>query len=78
MDEKICLLKHEQIEERLDGHDLLFKEHTEKIGLLEKRDAVHTSQLETLCKKLNDQTNAIWALVVAVVAALVTYFLSGR
>jgi DNA-binding Xre family transcriptional regulator len=78
MDEKVCLLKHEQIDERLDSHDLTLKEHTDKISTLEKSDAVHTERLESLCKKLNDQTNAIWALVLAVFGALITYFFSGR
>jgi hypothetical protein len=67
-------MKHEQIDERLDEHDSILKEHGEKIGTLEKSDAVHSTQIDSLCRKLDNQTNAIWGLVIVLLTTLIANF----
>jgi ABC-type uncharacterized transport system substrate-binding protein len=74
MDEKLCLMKHEQIDEKLEGHDDMLKDHDVRIGTLEKSDAVHSTQIDSLCKKLDNQTNAIWGLVIVLLTTLIANF----
>jgi uncharacterized protein (DUF3084 family) len=76
MDEKLCTLKHQSIDIKLKEHDEKLKEHDDKIDTLEKSDAVHSNQIESLCKELDSQTNALWALALAIVSALLTFLFS--
>jgi hypothetical protein len=74
MDEKICQMKHDQIDERLDGHDSMLEKHDIRLGTLEKSDAVHSTQIDSLCRKLDNQTNAIWGLVIVLLTTLIANF----
>lgn len=71
---ELCNEKHKRIDERLDVHDKRLDIHGEKIDTLEKSDAVHTNQIDTICKSMGGLTKAIWGLVTAIGTALIGFF----
>lgn len=58
---------HEDIRESM-------KDHERRIAFLEKSDAEFAVRLENLCKKLDELTSWIKALVVAIVTTGVGFF----
>ena len=71
MDEKICDIKHETIDNKLGHHERWLAEHEEKIDTLTKSDAVNSTEIKNLCSQIAGQTKAIWGLVSIVATALV-------
>jgi tetrahydromethanopterin S-methyltransferase subunit G len=64
---KLCEEKHKRVDERLN--DL---EGT--VETLVKNDAVNTTLISQLCKKLDGLTAAVWGLVLTLVVALLGFF----
>ena len=62
----VCNL-HEEIRESM-------RDHERRIALLEKSDAEFAVRLENLCKKLDELTGWIKALVIAIVTTGVGFF----
>lgn len=71
---KTCELIHKRVDERLDIHEKRLNAHSEEIDKLTKSDAVNTTMIGQLIKKLDGLTTAVWALVVVFVGGLMSFF----
>ena len=75
MQDNVCLEKHIRVDEKLTHHENWLKEHEGKIDRLETSDAKNSTNIDNLCKQLSGQTKAIWGLALAIVSAILGYFL---
>jgi chromosome segregation ATPase len=71
---KLCEEKHKRVDERLDTHEKRLNSHSEELDKLAKSDAVNTTMIGQLIKKLDSLTTAVWALVVVFIGGLVSFF----
>jgi hypothetical protein len=65
--EDLCNERHKVIDERL-------KDHGKQLDELTKSDAVNTTMITQICKKLDGLTTAIWALVLTFAGGLIGFF----
>lgn len=71
MDEKICDIKHKEIDEKIGIVNKRLDTHSQEIDSLKVSDAVNTNQIDKLTKSLDGQTKAIWGLVITVATSLI-------
>jgi hypothetical protein len=71
---KVCEERHRRVDERLDTHERRLNSHSEELDKLSKSDAVNTTMIGQLIKKLDSLTTAVWALVVVFIGGLVSFF----
>jgi hypothetical protein len=75
LDEKICDMKHRQIEDKFAEHSHRLSVHGKEIDELKESDAVKRTQIDNLTKAISSQTKAIWGLVCSVIATLGGFFI---
>ena len=74
MEDRLCEVKHEQINEKLELHNRRLNSHAEEIETLKISDATNTNEIKNVCKQMSSLTKAIWGLVGMVGTALVGFF----
>lgn len=66
LDDMVCAQVQKRINERLDDHDEVLKEHGARINRLDCSDAVNTKAIKDLCKQLGGLIKAIWGLALSI------------
>ena len=74
LEDDVCAEKHKRVDERLEQHEIIMKEHDSKIDVLSISDATNTAVISNLCDQLSSQTKAIWGLVSMVAVSLLGFF----
>jgi len=75
MNEQICNLKHKQIEETLDLHNERLNSHSQRLDVLDKSNAVHTNQIDNLCKQIADLVTTLKWLIGLTITTLLAFFI---
>jgi uncharacterized coiled-coil protein SlyX len=71
---EVCKEKHKRVDEKLEDHEERLSDHDKAIEKLSKSDAVNTTLIGQLIKKLDGLTTAIWALVLVFIGSVVSFF----
>lgn len=75
MGDQVCELKHKHIDERLQEHDKVLKEHGTAIQKLDRSNATNTEAIRNLCKQIKGLVNAVWGLVVTLLSTGISFFI---
>jgi len=69
----ICNEKHKRVDDELKRQDETLDDHGKRIVTLEKSDASHTTQLDSLVNALDRQTKAIWGFAGSTILVLLGF-----
>lgn len=71
----LCEEKHNTINDKLKQHDKRLEEHDKQIDGLVRSDASNSTKIESLAAAIENQTKAIWGLVVSIIGSLGGFFI---
>lgn len=73
-DSKLCEIRHEQIKETLDLHNLRLNDHSGRLDKLEQRGAAVDIKIDSLCEQLQNLTTTLRWFIGLLVGSFVAFF----
>ncbi len=74
MDEKVCEIKHQRIDERLGVHDKRLNSHSDRLDIIEKVNSKLEERLDGLIKQLESLNLTMRWLLGLIIGGIVSFF----
>ena len=74
MDEKVCEIRHQRIDERMDVHDKRLNSHSERLDIIEQVNSRLEERLDGLIKQLESLNLTMRWLIGLIIGGIVSFF----
>ncbi len=74
MDEKVCEMRHQRIDEKMNVHDKRLNSHSERLDIIEQVNSRLEERLDGLIKQLESLNLTMRWLIGLIIGGIVSFF----
>ena len=74
MDEKVCEIRHQRIDEKMEVHDRRLNSHSERLDIIEQVNSRLEERLDGLIKQLESLNLTMRWLIGLIIGGIVSFF----